>query len=140
MSQQSDRLRARVDNQGLRPYIGVMGRGRIILALLVASVFTLRAGDCMTFLLADAQTKDCCKRGKCSPPQKNADPCCQVSGVNSAQHFQAPEKILLGHSDVVVSTSIDLIEPTYHSTLIQVDVSADSPPGKLAQTSLPLLI
>lgn len=130
----------RVDNQGLRPYIGFMGRGRIILALLVASVFTLRAGDCMTFLLADAQTKDCCKRGKCSQSQKNPDPCCQISGVNSAQHFQAPEKTLLSHADVVVSTSIDVIAPAYRPALIPPEVSADSPPGAIARISLPLLI
>lgn len=140
MQQHASSLLGHVDNQGLRPYIGLMGRGRIILALLVASVFLLRAGDCMTFLLADAQTKDCCKRGKCGRSQKNPDPCCQVSAVNSAQHFQAPEKILLAHADIIVSTSVDLVEPPCRSTLIPLDVSADSPPGALAQTSLPLLI
>jgi hypothetical protein len=117
-----------------------MGRGRIILALLVASVFTLRAGDCMTFLLADAQTKDCCKRGKCNESQKNADPCCQISSVNSAQHFQAPEKILLGHADVAVSTPIEVDAPIYRPALIPPEVSADSPPGGIARISLPLLI
>ena len=140
LPQQTSQLSARVDNQDLSPYIGVMGRGRIVLALLVASVFTLRAGDCMTFLLADAQTKDCCKRGKCNQSQKTPDPCCQVSRVNSAQHFQAPEKLLLAHTDVVVSTPVDVIAPTYRSVLITRDVSADSPPGAITHISLPLLI
>ena len=129
-----------VDNVERKPYIVLMGRGRIILALLVASVFTLRAGDCMTFLLADAQTKDCCKRGKCNQSQKTPDPCCQVSRVNSAQHFQAPEKLLLGPTDVVVSTPVDVIAPPYQSVLITRDASADSPPGAITHISLPLLI
>jgi hypothetical protein len=117
-----------------------MGPGRIILALLVASVFMLRAGDCMTFLLADAQSKDCCKRGKCSQSPKNADPCCQISSVNSAQHFQAPERILVGLDDVVVSTPVDVFALTYRSALAPQYVSADSPPGAIAQISPPLLI
>lgn len=135
-------VRARVDNRARGPYIESMSRGRIIVALLAATVFLLRAGDCMTYLFADQQTQDCCKRGNCSP-SRNADPCCQTSKVTSAQHFQAQEKIsvpVLTQAEFLGPVPLDLAASCRFSTLLPCEDSTDSPPGSLARTSLPLLI
>jgi chitodextrinase len=119
-----------------------MSRGRTILGLVVATMFLFRAGDCMTYLFADQQARDCCKRGECSRSQ-DADPCCQNSKVTSAQHFQAQERVSVPVLDQVQFAGpapLNLVDSLGWSMLLSYEDAPDPPPGGLALTSLPLLI
>ena len=106
------------------------------------AILLLQGGDCVSLLLADQATKQCCTRGKCSPSKK-ADPCCQSSNSGSIQHFQPESKsspivisvimpVDVDHNDLLDASNIEMGRLTEHSF--------HSPPDWQAHSSLPLLI
>src|SRR6266852_5295876 len=71
----------------------------------------IQGGDCISFLFADQQTKDCCARGKCSRAEE-ADPCCQSSLSSSMQCFQPePESSTVLLSMVTMPLPVDFDDP-----------------------------
>jgi hypothetical protein len=108
-----------------------------------AVIMLLNAGNCISPLLADQKTKDCCSRGKCSPARKS-DSCCQTSSGATASYFQAAEKFTLSaHLAVAVNCAIPA-EPFSPSFLAifgrPFEHSTSWPPGTSPSASLPLLI
>ena len=119
----------------------MIGR-RLLPLLLAAVVFILQGGECFSALFANAESRECCRKGHCN--KKNPDPCCQISSkLNSVQQDQIKEKaplpelatlpIIQQWTVPVERLSVDLLLSRNHSL-------APSPPGQLGNFSLPLLV
>ncbi len=108
-----------------------------------AAIILLNAGNCISPLLADTKTKDCCSRGKCSPARKS-DSCCQTSSGAAASYFKAAERFTLSaHLAEAVDCAI-AVEPFSPSFLAIFGRPSEHttpwPPGTSPSLSLPLLI
>ncbi|HVZ18208.1 MAG TPA: hypothetical protein VG897_13880 [Terriglobales bacterium] len=117
-------------------------RGRLLSLFMVAAIFLLQGGDCVSLFFADQQAHDCCRKGHCSP--KNPDPCCQVSSKTTVTQDQAKQRtpVAVGLVELVV-----LPAWTSPAVLVTVDFEsphgpmlAPSPPGDLGNFSLPLRV
>ena len=120
-----------------------MSGRRLLPMFFSAAIILLNAGNCISPLLADQKTKDCCSRGKCSPARKS-DSCCQTSSGATASYFQAADKFTLS---VQLALTVDGVIPavTFSPSLLTVFRSAFEhpvawPPGTSPGASLPLLI
>ncbi len=116
-------------------------RGRLLSLFMVAAIFLLQGGDCVSLFFADQQAHDCCRKGHCSP--KNPDPCCQVTSKTTVTQDQAKERTPLAALVELV------VPPAWTSPAVMVIVGfesphgpmlAPSPPGSLGNFSLPLLV
>lgn len=119
----------------------MIGR-RLLPLLLAAVVFILQDGECFSALFANAESRECCRKGHCN--KKNPDPCCQISfKLTSVQQDQIKQKAPLPALAAlpvpqqwtvpVERLSVDLLLSRNHSL-------APSPPGRLGNFSLPLLV
>jgi hypothetical protein len=108
-----------------------------------AAIILLNAGNCISPLLADQKTKDCCSRGKCSPARKS-DSCCQTSSGAAASYFQAAEKFTLSAQLAVGVDYAVPVEPFSPSFLAifggPFEHTTPWPPGTSPSVSLPLLV
>lgn len=118
-----------------------MRGGRILSLFLLAAIFILQGGDCVSLFFADKQAHDCCNKGHCS--RKNPDPCCQVSAKTNITHDQAKDKVQF--VELAVWTMLPVwtapvhfvpLDPTFRHNL----TLAPSPPGKRGNFSVPLLV
>jgi hypothetical protein len=114
---------------------------RFLPLLLAAVIFILQGGDCVSLFFADQQAHDCCRRAKCSP--KNPDPCCQVSAKPTVTQSPVTEK-----TPLPVLAALALL-PAWRQPVILLSIYpqshlivsfAPSPPGRLGNFSLPLLV
>jgi hypothetical protein len=118
----------------------VMRGGRILGLFLATAVFLLQGGECISLFFADKPAHECCRKGNCS--QKNPDPCCQVSSRTTVTHYQAKEKISL--ADLAALPVLPAW--TTRISFVPVDpqlryfTAEPSPPGRLGNLSLPLLV
>ena len=122
-------------------YTKTMRGGRLLSLFLTAAIFILQGGDCISLFFADKQAHDCCRKGRCSP--KNQDPCCQVSSKTTVTQHQAKEKFPL--FDLAALSVL----PAWTAPVGFVPVDpelrfgltfAPSPPGRLGNFSVPLLV
>jgi hypothetical protein len=118
-----------------------MHGGRLLSLVLTAAIFILQGGDCVSQFFADKQAHDCCRKGHCSP--KNQDPCCQASSKSTVASYLAKEK-----APVVDLAALQALPGwTAPVSFVPVDAglgfrltSSPSPPGRLGNFSLPLLV
>jgi len=110
--------------------------------LLAVGIFLLNAGDCISPLVADQKSKDCCAKGQCHRPQKK-DPCCQTTPPTLTKYFQAAGKVTFDHPLPVEAEAVITAGPVLPSirefSLNRLD-SAQWPPGLAKNVSLPLLV
>ncbi len=114
---------------------------RLLPLFVVAAVFLLQGGDCVSLFFANQQAHDCCRKGHCSP--KNPNPCCLVSANTTVAQAQAKGKapfLDLAALAVLPGFTHALISVPVNSQSRDRLMSTASPPGKLGNFSLPLLV
>jgi|SRR6266404_6929165 len=120
-----------------------MSGKRAIPMLLAVAILLLNAGDCISPLFADQQSKDCCAKGQCHRPQKK-DPCCQTTPPSLIKYFQATGKVTFDHALPVatgrVVNTIALALPSLDDFSAKRLDTAEWPPGVAKSVSRPLLV
>ena len=114
--------------------------GRRLLPLLLAAfVFVSQSGDCFGAILKSKESRDCCRKGKCS--RQNTDPCCEVSSLLTVHQDQAKEKTP-AVTPVVFVLLPSWVLPTlaYSEEVRFTPHFAPSPPGAHGSFNIPLLV
>src|SRR5258708_37297249 len=120
-----------------------MSGGRAIPMLLAVALLLLNAGDCVSPIFADQQSRDCCARGQCHSSQKK-DPCCQTAPPTVTKDFQLAAKVTLDHRPIVLTDAVaanSAFSPSPAAVWRDcLDLTVQWPPGIVAGVSLPLLV
>lgn len=121
-------------------YTKTMMGGHIVAVFLSAVIFFLQGGDCLSMILKDKQSLDCCKKGHCS--RTNPDPCCQISAKADIAKDQVKEKTPLPALSVmsVITVWVQPINDTVAVWASHRSTLAPSPPGERGNFSVPLLV
>jgi hypothetical protein len=110
---------------------------------LAVVILLLSGGDCISPLLADQKSKDCCAQGQCHRSQKK-DPCCQTTPPAITQFFQAVAKVTVDPGPRVVTDALNnhtrfFTFPTAQSAAC-LDLAVPWPPGSNEDASLLLRV
>ena len=118
-----------------------MAGKRLIPLFLAATIFLLQGEDCVSVFFANKQARDCCQKGQCN--RKNSDPCCQVNTKVDVTQVQAKDKVelpVLAALPIVSAWTYQVAQPQVDLWLHYRTTYSPSPPGKLGNFSLPLLV
>ena len=119
-----------------------MFQRRLLPLLLAAVVFILQDGECFSALFANAESRECCRKGHCN--RKNPDPCCQISAqLTPVQQDQIKQKAPLPElvaQPVLQQWTVPVARLSAELLLSRDLLYAPSPPGQLGNFSLPLLV
>lgn len=110
-----------------------MSGKRLLPMFLVATIFLLQGGDCLSLLVANQKAHDCCHKGPSN--QQNTGPCCQVSSTSTVAQDHGKEKA----QRIDFADTVFLPVWTSHVTSHYALTFAPSP-GPLGTFPIPLLV